>query len=453
MKTYFGTDGIRGRANTFPMTPEVALLLGKAAGSYFRRGNHRHVVVVGKDTRLSGYMLEYSLIAGFTSAGMDVRTVGPAPTPAIGMLTRAMRADLGVMITASHNGYTDNGIKLFGPDGFKLPDAVELEIEQRMENVGSILAAPPVEIGQVAVYNDARGRYVEAAKAAFPRELSLDGLKIVLDCANGAGYRVAPQALQELGAEVDAIGVSPNGQNINLDCGSTAPQAMIDRVLQTGAHIGIALDGDADRIIVCDERGRVIDGDQLICRIAKDHRDAGTLKGGGAVATIMSNFAMDRFFKDQGMSLARTNVGDRYVVDRMRRSGYSVGGEQSGHLVLTDYSTTGDGLIAALQILAACVRNDHPVSELCSMFEPAPQFKQNVRFEGAMPLNDAAVQAVVEGVQKRLEGKGRLVVRPSGTEPVVRVMTEGENESLIINAATEVVEALKHYAHAPEPAE
>jgi phosphoglucosamine mutase len=452
MKKYFGTDGIRGRANTFPMTPEVALLLGKAAGAYFRNGNHRHMVVVGKDTRLSGYMLEYALIAGFTSAGMDVRSVGPLPTPAIGMLTRALRADLGVMITASHNQYTDNGIKLFGPDGFKLPDHAELEIERLMGNPKGHLAATPVEIGQVAIYQDAKGRYVEAAKAAFPRDLKLEGVKIVLDCANGAGYRVAPQALWELGANVDAMGVAPNGENINLDCGSTHPESLASRVVETGADIGLALDGDADRLIVCDEKGNIIDGDQLISRIATDRFADGVLAGGGAVATVMSNFAMDRYFSDVGMTLSRTNVGDRYVVERMREQGFSVGGEQSGHIVLTDHATTGDGLIAALQILSACVRQQKPVSEMCSLFEPAPQIKINVGYEGASPLEAERVQAVIAEVTQRLNGHGRLLVRPSGTEPVIRVLAEGDDLALIETAADDIVNSLKSVSQTPKTA-
>lgn len=442
MKKYFGTDGIRGRANSFPMTPEVALLLGKAAGAYFRRGNHRHVVVVGKDTRLSGYMLESALIAGFTSAGVDVRKVGPVPTPAVGLLTKSLRADLGVMITASHNGFTDNGIKLFGPDGFKLPDATEIEIELQMSSAEAAIPAKPIDIGQVADYHDAKGRYVEAAKASFPKDLTLDGIKIVLDCANGAGYRVAPQALWELGAEVETIGVSPNGQNINANCGSTSPQAMVERVRETGADIGLALDGDADRLIICDEQGNIIDGDQLICRVTKEHKENGQLRGNGAVATIMSNYAMDQFFADEGMTLARTPVGDRYVVDHMRRNGFSVGGEQSGHIVLTDYATTGDGLIAALQTMAAMVKHQNPVSELCNMFEPAPQLKVNLPYAGESPLNTERVRAGLDDAKRALEGKGRLVVRPSGTEPVIRVMVEGADEALIKNTLDQVVDMI-----------
>jgi phosphoglucosamine mutase len=443
MKKFFGTDGIRGCANTFPMIPEVALLLGKAAGAYFRRGSHRHVVVVGKDTRLSGYMIESALIAGFTSAGMDVRSVGPVPTPAIGMLTKSLRADLGVMITASHNGFTDNGIKLFGPDGFKLPDSVELEIEAFMSDPSQHLPATPIEIGQVAQYQDAKGRYVEAAKASFPRDMDLDGVKIVLDCANGAGYRVAPQALWELGAEVDAIGISPNGENINFECGSTYPERMAKRVVETGAHIGLALDGDADRLIVCDEKGSIIDGDQIISRIATDRLTSGRLAGGGAVTTVMSNFAMDRYFEDQGMSLCRTDVGDRYVVERMRRDGFTLGGEQSGHIVLTDHATTGDGLIASLQLLAACVQLQRPVSELCSLFQPAPQIKTNFGYSGSSPLDDERVQTVISEVTERLSGRGRLLVRKSGTEPVVRVLSEGDDTAAIEMAVSDVINALQ----------
>ncbi|XBQ16884.1 MAG: phosphoglucosamine mutase [Oceanicaulis sp.] len=450
MKSYFGTDGIRGRANTFPMTPEVALRLGKAAGAYFKRGDHRHTVVVGKDTRLSGYMIEHALISGFTSAGMDVRTLGPCPTPAIGLLTRSLRADLGVMITASHNPYPDNGIKLFGPDGFKLPDEAELEIEALMEN--GPLAASPEEIGQVTVFQDAKGRYVEAAKASFPKDLSLNGLKIVVDCANGAGYRTAPLALWELGAEIDKMGVTPNGTNINAGCGSTEPEAMARRVVETGADLGVALDGDADRLILCDENGRIIDGDQILGRIALDHAANGTLTGGGAVATIMSNFALERRLTEAGLKLERTAVGDRYVVERMRQGGYNVGGEQSGHLVMTDHATTGDGLIAALQILACCVRAGKPASQVCSVFEPAPQVKLNVPYTDISPLGLPAVQEACRAAEARMNGAGRLVVRASGTEPLIRIMTEGDDEALITQIAGELAETMQNatVTHAAE---
>lgn len=452
MKSYFGTDGIRGRANAFPMTPEVALQLGKAAGAYFRRGSHRHTVVVGKDTRLSGYMIEYALIAGFTSAGMDVRTVGPAPTPAIGMLTRALRADLGVMITASHNPYTDNGIKLFGPDGFKLADEAELEIEALMEDSSNGLAADPSQIGQVAVYADAKGRYVEAAKAAFPRQLDLDGIKVVLDCANGAAYRVAPQALIELGAGVETIGVSPNGENINLDCGSTAPETMARRVVETGADIGIALDGDGDRLIVCDETGRTIDGDQILARIAVDMKEQGTLRGGGVVATIMSNLGLERRLRSEGIDLERTAVGDRYVVERLRANGYNLGGEQSGHIVMTDYATTGDGLIASLQILSAMARTGQQASALLSMFDPVPQVTRNIRFAGASPLDTQEVRDAHRDAERRLNGSGRLVLRKSGTEPLIRVMIEGDDHAHIAAVAEDLVRAIESSAtaHAAE---
>ncbi len=448
MRRYFGTDGIRGRANQFPMTPEVALKLGRAAGAYFRRGSHRHTVVLGKDTRQSGYMIEFALIAGFTSAGMDVRRVGPCPTPAIGMLTRSMRADLGVMITASHNPYTDNGIKLFGPDGFKLPDSAELEIEALMDDEASQLLAPPADIGQASMYQDVVGRYVEAAKASFPKNLDLSGMKIVLDCANGAAYRSAPLALWELGGEVETIGVTPNGVNINKDCGSTAPEAMAKRVVETGADLGIALDGDADRLILCDETGRVIDGDQILARIALDMHDAGTLRGGGAVATIMSNFAMERCLKDHGLNLERTGVGDRYVVERMRQSDYNVGGEQSGHVVMLDHATTGDGLIASLQILASCVRSGQTASSVCNVFEPAPQVKANVPYAGGSPLELSEVVEARKGVESMLDGKGRLVLRLSGTEPLVRVMAEGDDETLVSQAVSTLKSAIENAAHA-----
>ncbi|MFW5660597.1 MAG: phosphoglucosamine mutase [Oceanicaulis sp.] len=443
MKAYFGTDGIRGRANTFPMTPEVALRLGKAAGAYFKRGAHRHTVVLGKDTRLSGYMIEYALISGFASAGVDVRTLGPCPTPAIGLLTRSLRADLGVMITASHNAYSDNGIKLFGPDGFKLPDEAELEIEAMMDDPSSQLSAPPEEIGQVSLYPDAKGRYVEAAKATFAKDLTLNGVKVVVDCAHGAAYKTAPLALWELGAEVEVIGAAPNGTNINASCGSTSPDAMARKVLETGADLGIALDGDGDRLILCDETGRVIDGDQILARIGLDHKDRGMLRSDTVVATVMSNFTMERALSDSGVALERTAVGDRYVVERMREAGYNVGGEQSGHIVLTDHATTGDGLIAALQILSCCVRANKPASEVCSVFEPAPQVKVNVPYTDVSPLTLPQVQAACQSAEARLNGRGRLVVRASGTEPLIRVMTEGEDETLIRAIADDLAGAMR----------
>jgi phosphoglucosamine mutase len=447
MKQYFGTDGIRGQANSHPMTPEVALLLGKAVGAKFRKGTRRHMVVVGKDTRLSGYMIEYSLIAGLTAAGMDVRSVGPVPTPAIGMLTRALRADLGVMITASHNGFQDNGIKLFGPDGFKLPDSVELEIESEMGRPPKELAAAPVDIGQVAIYQDAKGRYVEAAKSTFPRNLSLSGVKIVVDCANGAGYRVAPQALWELGADVDAIGVSPNGQNINANCGSTAPEAMARRVVETGADVGLALDGDADRLIICDERGHLIDGDLILARIAVDMKAAGRLAQPGVVGTIMSNLALETYLASEGLKLERTSVGDRYVVERLQSGGYNIGGEPSGHIIMSDYSTTGDGLIAGLQVLAALVREERPLSEICHLFAPAPQARRDVRFTGTSPLESGRVQAAKLDAEARLSGNGRLVLRKSGTEPLIRIMTEGVDEALVESVAADLASVIEELAH------
>ncbi len=452
MKTYFGTDGIRGHANQFPMTAEVAMKLGRAAGAYFKRGPHRHTVVVGKDTRLSGYMFENALVAGFTSAGMDVQIAGPCPTPAIGLLTRSLRADLGVMITASHNPYTDNGIKLFGPDGFKLADQTELEIEALMDDSQSILQAPSDDIGQVSIYKDVKGRYVEAAKASFPRELTLSGLKVVVDCANGAGYRTAPLALWELGAEVETIGTSPNGVNINEGCGSTAPEALAKKVVETGSHLGLALDGDADRLIVCDENGTVIDGDQILARIALDQQKSGKLRGGGAVATIMSNYALEHRLADDGLNLARTGVGDRYVVEHMRNHGFNVGGEQSGHIVMLDHATTGDGLIAGLQILASCVRSGAPASQVCKVFEPAPQVKRNIRYSDASPLEAPNVKAALDAAKAALDGKGRLVVRLSGTEPLVRLMAEGDDEGLlntVIDELSAEVESASH-SHAAE---
>jgi phosphoglucosamine mutase len=443
MKTYFGTDGIRGRANGDGLTPEMALRLGRAAGAYFRRGDHRHSVVMGKDTRLSGYMIESALAAGFTSAGMDVRMIGPVPTPAVGQLTRSMRADLGVMITASHNPFCDNGIKLFGPDGFKLADEAELEIEALMDDPARYLAADPAEIGQLRRYDDAKGRYVEAVKASIPAEIDLDGVRVVLDCANGAAYKVAPLALTELGADVDAIGVSPNGVNINAECGSTHTGRLVARVRETGADIGIALDGDGDRAILCDETGRIIDGDQIIARIALDRRAAGTLRGGGAVTTVMSNFAMERFLNEQDLKLVRTQVGDRYVVEAMRRGGYNVGGEQSGHVVLTDHATTGDGTVAALQILAACVRAQKPASEVCDLFEPAPQTLVNVRYEGEPPLSQPGVRAAIAEAERRLGASGRILVRASGTEPVIRILAEGEDAELIKRLAADIAGAME----------
>jgi len=440
-RKYFGTDGIRGLTNMQPMTAEMAMKVGMAAGAHFVRGDHKHRVVIGKDTRLSGYMLENALVAGFTSVGMDVTLFGPLPTPAIGMLTKSMRADLGVMISASHNPYADNGIKLFGPDGYKLSDADELAIEALIDGDVALAAAP--DIGRARRVEDARGRYIHFAKATFPDDLTLDGLKIVVDCANGAAYQVAPSALWELGAEVIAIGVTPNGKNINDQVGSTAPQTLCETVVASGAHIGIALDGDADRLIVVDETGRVIDGDQLMAVIATGWARAGNLRNGGLVATVMSNLGLERHLSAQGIKLIRTAVGDRYVLEAMRSQGYNVGGEQSGHIILSDYATTGDGLVAALQILAELVRSGIPASELLHRFDPLPQLLKNVRFKGGKPLDDAGVKAVIADAEGELEGKGRLVIRPSGTEPVIRVMAEGEDAAQVEAVVDRICDAVK----------
>jgi phosphoglucosamine mutase len=428
-RKYFGTDGIRGEVNSHPMTAEVALRVGLAAGKLFRR-NHgrRHLVVIGKDTRLSGYMIEPALVAGFTSMGMDVRLFGPLPTPAVAMMTRSMRADLGVMISASHNAFTDNGIKLFGPDGYKLSDARELEIEAHMdEGLQEGLAAAD-GLGRVRRIDDSQARYIEIAKASFPRQLNLNGLKVVIDCANGAAYKVAPEVLYELGAEVIAVGVSPNGFNINADCGSTHPATMVQAVRESGAHIGIALDGDADRVAICDETGQVVDGDQIMAIIAGAWAAEDRLTGGGIVATVMSNLGLERFMQGRGLALERTPVGDRAVMERMRAGQFNVGGEQSGHVILSDFSTTGDGLIAALQVLAVLVQANKPMSALARQFDPVPQIMENVRFaRGGKPLENAQVQAAISAAEARLNGSGRVLVRPSGTEPLIRVMAEGDD--------------------------
>jgi phosphoglucosamine mutase len=427
----FGTDGIRGTANTEPMTAETALALGQAAGLRFTRGAHRHRVVIGKDTRLSGYMLEPALTAGFIGAGMDVVLVGPLPTPAIAMLTRSLRADLGVMISASHNPFEDNGIKLFGPDGFKLSDAEEAEIEALIASDRAGRLAAPRRLGRASRLEDAQGRYIEAAKASFPRGLRLDGLRIVVDCANGAAYRVAPTVLWELGAEVIPLGVAPDGFNINRGCGSTVPEFLSAEVQRQEAHLGLALDGDADRLILCDEAGRIVDGDQVLALIARSWSESGRLVGRGVVATVMSNLGLERFLAGRGLALHRTRVGDRYVAERMRAEGFNVGGEQSGHMILSDYATTGDGLLAALQVLAVLVEQGRPASETLSLFAPLPQVLRNVRYEGAPPLSLPSVRAAIAEAEAQLAGAGRLLIRPSGTEPVVRVMAEGEDASLI----------------------
>jgi len=439
-RKFFGTDGIRGRTNQHPMTAQMAQRVGQAAGAHFLRGDHRHRVVIGKDTRLSGYMMETALISGFTSVGMDVVMVGPVPTPAVAMLTRSMRADLGVMISASHNPYGDNGIKLFGPDGYKLSDKDETAIERLLETEPMLVDAPL--IGRARKIEDARGRYIHFAKATFPEELRLDGLKIVVDCANGAAYQVAPSALWELGADVIAMGVNPNGTNINDGCGSTSPAALQARVIEEQAHIGIALDGDADRLIVVDEAGRIVDGDQLMAVIAMSWARRGQLEGDGVVATVMSNLGLERFLQSNGLEMVRTQVGDRYVLEAMRERGFNVGGEQSGHIILADYSTTGDGLVAALQILACLVEEGRPASELLHQFDPLPQLLKNVRFGGGAPLETDGVKRAIASAEERLRGAGRLVIRKSGTEPLIRVMAEGEDESVVEEVVDSICEAV-----------
>ena len=446
-RAYFGTDGIRGQANSFPMTAEVALRVGLAAGKLFMSQDaRRHMVVIGKDTRLSGYMVEPALVAGFASVGMDVRLLGPMPTPGVAMMTRSLRADLGVMISASHNAYLDNGIKLFGPDGYKLSDERELEIEALMDQGLTEGLAPPAGLGRVARIDDSQARYVEIAKATFPRRLSLAGLRVVIDCAHGAAYKVAPVVLYELGAEVIKIGVDPNGANINEECGSTHPEAMVRAVREYRADIGIALDGDADRLVICDEKGHVIDGDQIMALIAGDWAQRGRLTGGGVVATVMSNLGLERFLSARDLRLERTAVGDRAVMVRMREGGFNLGGEQSGHMILSDYSTTGDGLLAALQVLAVLKETDKPMSELAHQFEPVPQKLENVRFSGGKPLEDAQVKKVLAEAELRLNGSGRLVVRASGTEPLIRVMAEGDDESLVRDVIRDIVGAVKKAA-------
>ena len=427
----FGTDGIRGKANTDPMTAEMALRLGQAAGIMFVRGSHRHRVLIGKDTRLSGYMLEPALVAGFIGTGMDVHLVGPLPTPAIAMLTRSMRADLGVMISASHNPYEDNGIKLFGPDGYKLSDATEAEIEALMASDLSARLAAPAALGRASRLTDAAGRYIEGAKATFPRGKTLDGLKIVVDCAHGAAYKVAPTVLWELGATVIPLGVSPDGFNINRDCGSMVPEHLCRAVVEHGADLGLALDGDADRLLLSDETGRLVDGDQILALTAQSWHRAGRLRGGAVAATVMSNLGLERFLTTQGIELRRTAVGDRYVMERMRADGLNLGGEQSGHIILADYSTTGDGLVAALQVLAVLAEQRRPASQVCRLFEALPQRLRSVRFTGGSPLADSRVKQAVAEAERTLAATGRLLLRESGTEPVVRVMAEGEDEALV----------------------
>ncbi len=439
----FGTDGVRGTANTHPMTAAMALRLGAAAGRYFRaEGKGAHRVVIGKDTRLSGYMLENALTAGLTSTGMNVLLLGPVPTPAVGFLTKSMRADLGVMISASHNPHEDNGIKFFGPDGFKLSDEAEMEIEAILES--EIELAAPERIGRAKRIEDGRGRYQEYAKTTFPSGLRLDGLKVVIDCANGAAYRAAPEVLWELGAEVIPIGVTPNGTNINLRCGSTHPETAAEAVVAHGAHVGITLDGDADRVMILDETGRVADGDQIMALLAARWADEGRLAGGVLVASVMSNLGLERFLTARGLRLERAPVGDRYVVEAMRRGGWNLGGEQSGHIVMTDYATTGDGLIAGLQFLAEMARTGAAASTLVQSFETVPQMLKNVRYgAGAEPLRAPSVQAAIASAEVRLAGQGRLLIRKSGTEPLIRVMAECEDEAMLAEVVDGIVEAVR----------
>ena len=444
-RRYFGTDGVRGKANVKPLDPETVVRLGMAVGAIFANG-HRARVVIGKDTRLSGYMIEQALTAGLLSVGMDVFLLGPVPTPGVAMLTRSLRADLGVMLSASHNPYHDNGIKFFGPDGEKLTDEQEKRIEVLLEGDLSRYAAPPDKLGRATRIEDARARYVEFIKRTVPRHFSLEGLRVVIDCAHGAAYKIAPMALWELGAEVISIGVEPDGFNINNGCGSTAPALLQSKVLEYRADIGIALDGDADRVIIVDEKGAIVDGDQILALIATHQHANGRLQGNGAVATIMSNLGLERFMEQRGLALHRSQVGDRYVYQMMKEKGCNVGGEQSGHVILTDYNTTGDGLVAALQVLVAVRQHDRPVSEVCHMFEPVPQVMTNVPYSGANPLENAAVQKAIAAAEKKLGSRGRLVIRPSGTEPVVRVMAQGDDEALINEVVESIAEAVRRKA-------
>jgi len=444
-RKYFGTDGIRGRANGV-ITAELALRVGQAAGVMFRRGDHRHRVVIGKDTRLSGYMIETAMVAGFTSVGMDVLLLGPMPTPAVAMLTRSMRADLGVMISASHNLYPDNGIKLFGPDGYKLSDEVELEIEQLIDSDLGKKYAKPAALGRAKRIDGVHDRYIEFAKRTLPRNISLDGLRVVVDCANGAAYRVVPDALWELGAEVFSIGVDPDGFNINKDCGSTEPDALSRKVREMRADIGIALDGDADRVVIADERGHLVDGDQLLAVIAESWQKDGRLAKPMMVSTVMANLGLERHLETFGIALRRVQVGDRYVLEQMREHHYNVGGEPSGHIILSDYNTTGDGFVAALQVLAVVQKLEQRVSVVCHRFDPLPQVTKNVRYRNGKPLEDATVVSAIASATQRLNGQGRVIVRPSGTEPVIRVTGEGDDPNLIEEVVDGIVDAVTQVA-------
>jgi phosphoglucosamine mutase len=445
-RKYFGTDGIRGRVNTAKLTPELAMKAGMAAGRIFTRGEHRHRVVIGKDTRLSGYMIESALVSGFTAVGMDVFQFGPLPTPAVAMLTRSLRADLGVMITASHNPFEDNGIKFFGPDGQKLSDEVELEIESLMDAGLTQGLAPSARIGRAKRIDDSQARYIEFAKRTFPRNLRLEGLRIVIDCANGAAYKVAPEVLWELGADIVPLGVTPDGTNINLDCGSTAPQALCNKVREMRADFGIALDGDADRVVMADEKGNIIDGDQILALIATSWSKNGKLKGGGVVGTVMSNAGLDRYLGTLGLNLARSSVGDRYVLEEMAKGGFNVGGEQSGHIILSDFSTTGDGLVAALQVLAVLAQDGKPASEAAHLYNPLPQVLENVRYKKGSPLDDARVKSSIDDANARLGTSGRILVRKSGTEPLIRVMAEGDDEKLVRAVVRQIASAIEEVA-------
>src|SRR6266700_3997624 len=444
-RKYFGTDGIRGRANGL-ITPELALKVGQAAGLVFQRGEHRHRVVIGKDTRLSGYMIETAMIAGFTSVGIDVLQLGPMPTPAVAMLTRSMRADLGVMISASHNPYDDNGIKLFGPDGFKLSDEIERKIEALLDCDLTKKLATGAHLGRAKRIDGVNDRYIEFAKRTLPRAMSFEGMRVVADCANGAAYGVVPAALWELGAEVFTIGVKPDGFNINHECGSTAPEELCRKVREMRADIGIALDGDADRVLVADERGHIVNGDQLLAVIAENLKEDGRLAKPGVVGTVMSNLGLERYLGGIGLSLERTPVGDRYVLEHMREHGFNVGGEQSGHIIMSDFTTTGDGFVAALQVLAVVKKQDEPVSKVCHRFDPLPQVLKNVRYKSGKPLENAKVRSAIKQAQAKLNGQGRLVVRPSGTEPVIRVMVEGDDKGLVEEVVDGIVEALTQAA-------
>ncbi len=445
-RKYFGTDGIRGQANQGVMRPESVLKIAMATALNLRNGAHRQRAVIGKDTRLSGYMIESAFVSGFTAMGVDTFLVGPVPTPAVAMLTRSLRADIGVVLSASHNPYFDNGIKLFGADGFKLSDETELEIEALMDQDLERHLAAPENLGRATRIESARDRYVEFAKRTLPRNISLEGLRVVVDCANGAAYRVAPSALWELGAEVVSLSVEPNGTNINEDCGPTAISALQRKVREVRADIGIALDGDADRVIVVDEKARVVDGDQLMAVIARSWADDERLSRPGIVATVMSNLGLERYLASAGLELSRTKVGDRYVVSRMREAGFNLGGEQSGHIIMTDYATTGDGLVSALQLLSVIQQRERPVSEVCHRFDPVPQVLKNVRVRGEHPLENEAVQKAIAAGEAKLANCGRLVIRPSGTEPLIRVMGEGDDADLVHLVVDDIVEALRKAA-------